>query len=102
LANEDIDPMDALTKKYLDINCSVMTPNPRRLKDLDEMIDEYEVDAVIEIVLQACHTFNIEAHNVKEFVTGWKQKPYLYIETDYSELDIGQINTRINALLEMI
>jgi benzoyl-CoA reductase/2-hydroxyglutaryl-CoA dehydratase subunit BcrC/BadD/HgdB len=34
------------------------------------MIDEYEVDAVIEIVLQACHTFNIEAHNVKQFVTG--------------------------------
>ncbi len=102
LADENIDPIDALTEKYLDINCSVMTPNPRRLRDLDEMIDEYEVDAVIEVVLQACHTFNVEAYNVKRLVTEEKQKPYLYIETDYSELDIGQINTRINALLEMI
>ena len=102
LTDENIDPIDALTEKYLDVSCSVMTPNPRRLKDLDEMIDEYEIDAVIEVILQACHTFNIEAYNVKELITEQKQKPYLYIETDYSKLDIGQINTRINALLEMI
>lgn len=79
-----------------------MTPNPRRFEALDEMIDEYQIDGVIEVVLQACHTFNIEAYNVKKFVTEKKHKPYLYIETDYSELDMGQMNTRINALLEML
>ena len=102
LADETKDPMDSLTEKYLNINCSVMTPNPGRFRDLGEMIDEYEVDAVIEIVLQACHTFNVEAYNIKKFVTEEKQKHYLYIETDYSKLDVGQINTRVNALLEMI
>ena len=100
--DETIDPIDALTDKYLNVSCSVMTPNPRRFQALDEMIDEYEIDGVIEVVLQACHTFNIEAHNVKRFVTEKKDKPYLYIETDYSKLDVGQINTRINAFLEMI
>ena len=49
-----------------------MTPNPRRFEALDEMIDEYEIDGVIEVVLQACHTFNIESHYVKKFVTGEK------------------------------
>lgn len=100
--DEDIDPIDALTEKYLNVSCSVMTPNPRRFEALDEMIDEYEIDGVIEVVLQACHTFNVESHYVKKFVTENKEKPYLYIETDFSKLDIGQINTRINAFLEMI
>ncbi|WP_313756912.1 double-cubane-cluster-containing anaerobic reductase [Tissierella sp.] len=100
--DETIDPIDALTEKYLNVSCSVMTPNPRRFQALDEMIDEYEIDGVIEVVLQACHTFNVEAYNVKKFVAEKKGKPYLYIETDYSKLDIGQINTRINAFLEML
>ncbi|WP_312906592.1 double-cubane-cluster-containing anaerobic reductase [Tissierella praeacuta] len=102
LVDETVDPIDALTEKYLNVSCSVMTPNPRRFQALDEMIDEYEIDGVIEVVLQACHTFNVEAYNVKRFVTEKKDKPYLYIETDYSKLDIGQINTRINAFLEML
>lgn len=102
LVDENKDPIDALTEKYLNVSCSVMTPNPRRFEALDEMIDEYEVDAVIEVVLQACHTFNIESHNVKRFVTQKKKKPYLYLETDYSKTDMGQINTRVNALLEML
>lgn len=100
--DENIDPIDALTEKYLNVSCSVMTPNPRRFEALDEMIDEYEIDGVIEVVLQACHTFNVESHYVKKFVTENKEKPYLYIETDFSKLDIGQINTRINAFLEMM
>lgn len=102
LVDETKDPIDALTEKYLNVSCSVMTPNPRRFQALDSMIDEYEIDGVIEVVLQACHTFNVESYNVKRFVTEKKQKPYLYIETDYSKLDIGQINTRINAFLEML
>ena len=102
LVREDIDPIDALTEKYLNVSCSVMTPNPRRFDILDEMIDEYEIDGVVEVILQACHTFNVEAYNVKRFVTEKKSKPYLEIETDYSKLDGGQINTRINAFLEML
>ena len=102
LVDETMDPIDALTEKYLNISCSVMTPNPRRFEALEEMIDDYQVDGVIEVILQACHTFNVEAYNVKKFVTEEKKKPYLNIETDYSELDEGQINTRINAFIEML
>lgn len=102
LVDERKDPIDALTEKYLNVSCSVMTPNPRRFEALDEMIDEYEIDAVIEVVLQACHTFNIESYNVKRFVTQKKKKPYLYLETDYSKMDVGQISTRVNALIEML
>ena len=45
------------------------------------MIDNYHVDGVIEIVLQSCHTFDVEAHYIKRFVTEEKGLPYLNIET---------------------
>ena len=31
-----------------------------------------------------------------------KKIPYLHVETDYSQSDVGQLNTRIAALIEML
>lgn len=102
LVDETIDPIEAIARKYLNINCSVMTPNPNRFKALGEMIDEYKVDGVVEVILQACHTFNVESFNVKNYVNNEKNKPYICVETDYSEYDTGQLNTRFNAFIEML
>ena len=99
--DENMPIYDALAKKYLNINCSVMSPNNSRMQYIDEMIDEYQVDGVIEIILQACHTYNIESHYVKQTVTN-KGKSYLMIETDYSQADKGQIRTRLEAFLETL
>ena len=79
-----------------------MTPNPSRFEALDEMVDDYEVDGVIEVILQACHTFNVESFNVKNFVKDKKDKPYICIETDYSKSDEGQLSTRLSAFIEML
>lgn len=92
---------EALAKKYLNINCSVMSPNTNRIKFITDMIDDYQVDGVLEIILQACHTFSIESYNVKKAVLA-KKIPYLKVETDYSKADAGQINTRLEAFLETI
>jgi len=92
----------ALAKKYLNINCSVMSPNESRLEYIKNMIDTYKIDGVIEIVLQSCHTYDVEAYYVKRIVTQEKGIPYLNIETDYSQSDKGQINTRLAAFLETI
>ena len=91
-----------MAEKYLGINCSVMSPNPGRIEALEEMLEDYQVDGVIEVVLQACHTFAIESERVKRFVTQEKHLPYLCLETDYSQTDTGQINTRISAFLEIL
>ena len=99
--DEDLPVNEALAKKYLNINCSVMSPNTCRMDYIQEMIDDYKVDGVLEIILQACHTFAIESHNVKKAVSE-KDKPYIKIETDYSMADIGQITTRLEAFLETI
>jgi benzoyl-CoA reductase/2-hydroxyglutaryl-CoA dehydratase subunit BcrC/BadD/HgdB len=99
--DETLPVTQALAKKYLNINCSVMSPNTARMGYISQMIDEYQVDGVLEIVLQACHTYAIEAYHVKKTVTA-KGIPYLKIETDYSTADRGQINTRLEAFLETI
>lgn len=100
--DETIEPMRALAEKYLRVNCSVMSPNPGRIEALNEMIDDYQVDGVIEVVLQACHTFAIETDRVKQFVTKEKGIPFMCLETDYSQSDSGQINTRISAFIELL
>ncbi len=98
--NPDI--YDAIARKYLNIGCSCMTPNPNRTDLLNRMIDEYKVDAVVDVVLQACHTYSVETLQIKRFVNNTKKIPYISIETDYSTADIGQLNTRMAAFIEML
>lgn len=97
-----IDPYEALADKYLGIGCSCLTPNPNRMKLLDTLIDEYKVDGVVEMILHACHTYNLESKQINDFCTDKKNIPYIAVETDYSSSDIGQLNTRIGAFLEML
>ena len=100
---EDTDDIyGAIADRYLGIGCPVMTPNHNRFELLNEMIDEYRVDGVVEMVLQACHTYSVESKSVRRFVTQDKEIPYIYIETDYSKTDVGQLNTRLAAFVEML
>ncbi|MBS5788027.1 double-cubane-cluster-containing anaerobic reductase [Clostridioides mangenotii] len=103
LVDENMDDVyDALTQKYIKIGCSCMMDNDNRFELLDRLIDEYKVDGVIDVVLQACHTFNIESYRVKEFVTKEKNKAFMSIETDYSKSDTEQLKTRFEAFVEML
>ncbi|OOM78184.1 benzoyl-CoA reductase subunit C [Clostridium puniceum] len=99
---ENPDIYDALSRKYLSIGCSCMTPNPNRIKLLNKMIDEYKVNAVVDVILTACHTYNVETLSIKRFVNNEKNKPYMSVETDFSTNDIGQLNTRMAAFIEML
>jgi len=100
LENPDI--YEAIGRRYLDIGCSVMTPDTNRFELMGRLIDEYKVDGVLEMTLQACHTYNIETLAIKRYVTEKKNIPYLAVETDYSQTDVGQLNTRIAAFIEML
>ena len=102
IAENTSDPYATLSRRYLDLPCSCMTPNDRRLTELDRMIEHFKPDVVIDVVLHACHAYNIESYKVKEHVTGKHKLPFLKIETDYSQGDIGQIRTRVEALMEMV
>lgn len=99
---ENPDVYDALARRYMSIGCSCMSPNPNRLAMLDRLIDEFKVDGVVDIVLQACHTYNVETAIVGKLVKEKKSIPYAVVETDYSQADVGQLKTRMAAFIEML
>lgn len=102
LVSEEGDPYAALAERTLSIPCACMSPNNGRFDLMRRVVERYRVDAVIDTVLQACHTFNVESALVKRFATEELGIPYMKLETDFSESDAAQIRTRIEAFLEMI
>ena len=91
----------ALAKKYLNINCSIMSPNTSRMDYIKDMIKEYQVDGVMELVLTGCHTYAIESHYVRK-TAAEMNVPYLGLEVDFSSGDAGQISTRLSAFVELL
>ncbi len=96
------DPIGSLASRYLKIPCACMSPNTRRLDALSEMIEKFAPDVVIDFILQACHAYNVESYKVGNHVTENHGVAFLKVESDYSETDIGQIRTRIEAVFEML
>lgn len=99
---ENPDIYEALARRYLNIGCSCMGPNPNRKELLGRLIEEYHVDGVIDMILHACHTYNVETFGIGRMIREKYQIPYMSLETDYSEADIGQLRTRIAAFIEML
>ena len=96
------DPMVALAHKYMHLPCSVMTPNDRRLELLGRLAEDYRAQCVIDLVWQACLTYDLEAARVKRFAEERLGLPYLRIETDYSPSDSARIAVRVEALFETV
>jgi benzoyl-CoA reductase/2-hydroxyglutaryl-CoA dehydratase subunit BcrC/BadD/HgdB len=96
------DPLWALAEKYFHLPCSVMTPNHRRLETLRRMIADYRPDCVIELIWQACLTYDVESHRVRRLAEEEAGLPYLRIETDYSPSDSARIAVRVEALFETV
>ena len=96
------DPIRAIAEKYFHLPCSVMTRNDRRLQCLSEMAGEYHPQCVIELIWQACLTYDVESNRIKRFVEVELGLPYLRIETDYSPSDSARIAVRVEALFETV
>ncbi len=99
---EDPDIYGAIARKYFYIGCAIMTPNDNRIELLGRMIDEFQVDGVVEMILSGCHSVHMESVSVRNFVSEEKHIPYIDVVTDYSQGDIGQLNTRMSAFVEML
>ena len=99
---ENPDVYDALARKYIQIGCSCMSPNTNRMELLEKLIRDFHVDGVVDLVLQACHTYNVESYLVRKLVKEKMGIPYTLVETDYSQADVGQLTTRIAAFIEML
>jgi benzoyl-CoA reductase/2-hydroxyglutaryl-CoA dehydratase subunit BcrC/BadD/HgdB len=96
------DPILALAEKYFRLPCSVMTKNNRRLEVLQDLARQYRAQCVIDLVWQACLTYDVESYFVKKLAEEALGIPYLRIETDYSPSDSARIALRVEALFETV
>ncbi|MCL2234847.1 MAG: 2-hydroxyacyl-CoA dehydratase family protein [Defluviitaleaceae bacterium] len=99
--DEDAEPYRAIADRYLQIGCSVMTPNTNRYDLLTELCRDFKVDGVVEMVLTACHTYAIETANIRILMQS-QNIPFISVETDYSTSDAAQLKTRMAAFIEMM
>lgn len=93
--------MDAIADRYFQVDCAIFTPNPDRLKHIQEMVAAYNADGVIHYGLQFCQPYLMESMPVEKAMED-ANIPCLRIETDYSMEDVGQLKTRIEAFIEQL
>jgi benzoyl-CoA reductase/2-hydroxyglutaryl-CoA dehydratase subunit BcrC/BadD/HgdB len=96
------DPLRALAEKYFHLPCSVMTRNDRRAESLRRLARECRPECLIELIWQACLTYDVESHSIRRLADEELHLPYLRIETDYSPSDSARIAVRVEALLETV
>jgi len=105
LIAEDVTGMDSmlleLTKRYEKIDCSCFTPNDERINQVLREYRESGADGIIHYSLQFCHTYNIEEIRIRESCAR-ENIPYMFVESDYSPEDVGQLQTRIEAFIEQL
>ena len=96
------DPIRALAEKYFKLPCSVKTPNEARIESLRKLASEYSAECIIELIWQACLTYDVESYRTKRLAEQELGIPYLRIETDYSPSDSARIAVRVEALFETV
>ncbi|MBU0680714.1 MAG: 2-hydroxyacyl-CoA dehydratase family protein [Proteobacteria bacterium] len=105
LVDETVTGMDtmlaALTDRYKEIDCSCFTPNNERISQVVKEFRDSKAQGIINYSLQFCHTYNIEEIRIRQ-ACEQEGIPYMFIESDYSPEDIGQLQTRVEAFLEQI
>jgi len=106
------DPIDALSRRYLDkVNCPKTYRQNKagtfkgdidsRFGDIGAYAQEFKVDGAILYVYKYCDPFGFEVPARKAYYK-MINVPLLHLEDVYSAGTIGQLRTRIQAFLEMI
>lgn len=96
------DMFQAMAERYLQPSvCPCFTPNDPRIGRIKQMIEDFRVEGVVYHVLRGCHIYNVESTRVKQSSEDMGV-PMLIIETEYSQEDIEQLRTRVEAFLMLV
>ncbi|MFC1926050.1 2-hydroxyacyl-CoA dehydratase, partial [Chloroflexota bacterium] len=68
---------------------------------VEDMAGKYKADGVIHYALQFCSPYMVESFLIDKNLTS-KGIPFIRMETDYSQEDIGQLKTRVEAFIETL
>ncbi len=96
------DMVDAVADRYLkSCTCPIFTMNDDRIRRLIELVRSSKADGVIYQAFAGCGVYEMEQRSVAKAMEK-EGIPMLYIETDYSPSQGGQLSTRIEAFVESL
>ncbi len=96
------DMLPAVADRYLKpCTCPNFTPNIDRTRKLLDHAREFAVDGIIYQAFAGCQLYEMESRILGNTLEK-EGIPMLYVETDYSPDDVGQISTRIEAFIESL
>ena len=95
----DEEAMKNMADRYMEIDCACFTPNSERPDNINALRARLGADGLIHYSLQFCTPYMMEAYKVEKAAGS---TPFLRVETDYGMEDTGQLQTRVQAFLEMI
>ncbi len=94
------DAVAMLAKNYLQSTaCSRMYNDASKQKRLNAKLDGEYLDGVVFLALKFCDSMLYEAAHVRDLCRQ-QNLPFLYIETELTEQDHGQVKTRLEAFFE--
>jgi len=75
--------------------------NDDRLRRLEDLIKEYNIDGVVYQSFAGCQVYELEQRSVAQHLEKLGI-PMLYVEADYSPAQGGQVSTRVEAFIESL
>ncbi len=96
------DMLPALADRALKpCTCPCLADNRDRLRRLVTLAADHQADGVLYQCFSGCLPYELEQRQVAAALAA-KNIPMLFVETDYSPEDMGQLSTRVEAFLEAI
>jgi benzoyl-CoA reductase/2-hydroxyglutaryl-CoA dehydratase subunit BcrC/BadD/HgdB len=96
------DMVDSVADRYLKgCTCPIFTKNDDRKRRILDLVNEYKADGVVYQAFAGCQVYEMEQRSVLEAMEK-AGVPILYLESDYSPSQLGQLTTRIEAFVESL
>jgi bcr-type benzoyl-CoA reductase subunit C len=98
----DKPPLEAISRRYLsNFPCARMVPSDERFNRVLELAHDFRVDGVISQIIRYCVPY---AHDLPLLTNRLKAQgiPTLALDVEYGTSGSGQIQTRVQAFLEML
>ncbi|MDD5052180.1 MAG: 2-hydroxyacyl-CoA dehydratase family protein [Sulfuricurvum sp.] len=96
------DMIDSISDKYLKAcTCPIFTQNDDRIRRIIQLVRSYSGDGVIYQAFAGCQVYEMEQRSVLAAMER-EGIPILYIESDYSPSQQGQLTTRVEAFVESL
>lgn len=96
------DMLDSMADKYLKAcTCPIFTKNDDRIRRIIDLVKTHHADGVVYQAFAGCTVYEMEQRSVLEAMEN-AGIPILYLESDYSPSQQGQLTTRVEAFIESL